>query len=186
LEGKAEGILEMKHLTNEEVALWYCVHTRSRHEEVVFQRLEDKRMNAFLPKLEVWSRRKDRRKKIQKALFPGYLFVHELLDPIHRLEILKTPGVARILGNEKGPVPVPDSQIESIRTILDGKSAVSRFPYLKEGQMVRVVEGPLKGCEGFLLKIKEGKEKLIISVDLLQRSVAVEIDGASVEPISLL
>jgi transcription antitermination factor NusG len=186
LEGKAEGILEMKHLTNEEVALWYCVHTRSRHEEVVFQRLEDKRMNAFLPKLEVWSRRKDRRKKIQKALFPGYLFVHELLDPIHRLEILKTPGVARILGNEKGPVPVPDTQIESIRTILDGKSAVSPFPYLKEGQMVRVVEGPLKGCEGFLLKIKEGKEKLIISVDLLQRSVAVEIDGASVEPISLL
>lgn len=148
--------------------------------------MEEKRIQAFLPRLEVWSRRKDRKKKIQKALFPGYLFVHELLDPYHRLEILKIPGVVRILGNEEGPAPVPDYQIESIQTILNGKSAVTPFPYLKEGQLVRVVYGPLKGSEGFLLKIKEGKEKLIISVDILQRSVAVEIDGASVEPVSLL
>jgi len=152
---------------------------------MVFQRLEDKRIFSFLPKLEVWSRRKDRRKKIQKALFPGYIFVREVLDPLHRLEILKTPGVVKILGNEEGPVAVPEIQIESIQTILGGKSAVSPFPYLKEGQIVRVVEGPLKGCEGFLLKIKEGKEKLVITVDLLQRSVAVEIDGASVEPVHL-
>lgn len=164
---------------------WYCIHTRSRHEEVVYQRLGDKRIHAFLPRLEVWSRRKDRRKKIQKALFPGYLFVYDPLDPSHRLEILKTPGVVNILGNENKPVPVPDSQIESIQTILNGKSAVTPYPYLREGQLVRVVYGPLKGCEGFLLKIKQGKEKLIISVDLLQRSVAVEIDGASVEPVSL-
>ena len=176
----------MMHISGEDLAFWYCLHTRSRHEEVVYHHLEDKRIQTFLPKLEVWSRRKDRRKKIQKALFPGYVFVHEILDPHHRLEILKTPGVVKILGNEKGPEPVPDIQIESIQTILGGKSAVSPFPYLREGQIVRVVEGPLKGSEGFLLKIKEGKEKLVISVDLLQRSVAVEIDGASVEPVSLL
>lgn len=170
---------------DEDFPLWYCIHTRSRHEEVVYQRLEKKRIPTFLPRLEVWSRRKDRKKKMQKALFPGYIFVHEILDPYHRLEILKISGVVRILGNERGPVPVPDLQVESIKKILDGKSAVSPFPYLKEGQLVRVVYGPLKGCEGFLLKIKEGKEKLIISVDLLQRSVAVEIEGASVEPVSL-
>jgi transcriptional antiterminator NusG len=175
----------LTHIDSESLPLWYCLHTRSRHEEVVFHHLEDKRIFSFLPRLEVWSRRKDRRKKIQKALFPGYVFVHEVLDPHHRLEILKTPGVVRILGNERGPVAVPDIQIESIQTILGGKSAVSPFPYLKEGQIVRVVEGPLKGCEGFLLKIKEGKEKLVISVDLLQRSVAVEIDGGSVEPVHL-
>ena len=175
----------MNDFWSEDLPLWYCLHTRSRHEEVVFQRLEDKRIASFLPRLEVWSRRKDRRKKIQKALFPGYVFVHEVLNPHHRLEILKTPGVVKILGNEKGPVAVPEIQIESIQHILGGKSAVSPFPYLKEGQTVRVVEGPLKGCEGFLLKIKEGKEKLVISVDLLQRSVAVEIDGASVEPVHL-
>ncbi len=175
----------MNDVLNEAVALWYCVHTRSRHEEVVYQRLSEKRIETFFPRLEVWSRRKDRKKKIQKALFPGYLFVHNPLDPHHRLEVLKTPGVVQVLGNERGPLPVPDSQIESIQTILNGKSAVTPFPYLREGQMVRVVYGPLKGSEGFLLKIKEGKEKLIISVDLLQRSVAVEIDGASVEPVTL-
>ena len=175
----------MVDFPEESFPLWYCIHTRSRHEEVVYQRFEDKRIEAFLPKLEVWSRRKDRKKKIHKALFPGYLFVYDSLDPRQRLEILKTPGVVKILGNSKGPVSVPEAQIESIKTILDGKSAVTPFPYLKEGQLVRVVEGPLKGCEGFLLKIKEGKEKLIISVDLLERSVAVEIHGASVEPIHL-
>ncbi len=169
---------------NPDLPFWYCLHTRSRHEEVVLHRLEDKRFQVFLPKLEVWSRRKDRRKKIQKALFPGYLFVHEQLDPRHRLEILKTPGVVQILGNEEGPVPVAENQIESIKKILNGKAAVSPFPYLKEGQMVRVVEGPMKDCEGFLLKIKEGKERLIISLELLKRSVSVEIDGLSVEPIS--
>ena len=80
-------------------------------------------------------------------------------------------------------MPVPEIQIESIRMILNGKAAVSPYPYLKEGQRVRVVYGPLRGCEGFLLKIKEEKERLVISVDLLQRSVSVEIEGASVEPI---
>jgi transcription antitermination factor NusG len=140
-------------------------------------------MQAFLPKLEVWSRRKDRRKKIQKALFPGYLFIYENLEPRRGLEILKTPGVVKILGNEAGPMPVPEIQIESIKKILDGKSAVSPFPYLKEGQLVRVVDGPLRGCEGFLIKIKEEKDKLVISIDLLQRSVSVEIESASVEPI---
>ena len=163
--------------------LWYCLHTRSRHEEVVYQRLQEKGIQAFLPKLEAWSRRKDRRKKIQKALFPGYLFVKENLDPLHRLEILKTSGVVKILGNEEGPIPVPEIQIESIQKILAGRTAVSPFPYLKEGQLIRVVEGPLKGCEGFLLKIKEEKEKLVISIELLKRSVSVEIDGADIEPI---
>ena len=161
---------------------WYCVHTRSRHEDKVFQRLSDKGISAFLPKMETWSKRKDRRKKILKALFAGYLFVHEILTAQRGLDILKTPGVVKILGNEDGPQPVPEVQIESIRKILNGRAAVSPFPYLKEGQRVRVVDGPLKGCEGFLLKKHEMKEKLIISIDLLQRSVSVEIGGANIEP----
>ena len=169
---------------NSDRSLWYCIHTRSRHEEAVYQRLSDKKFQAFLPKLEVWSKRKDRRKKIQKALFPGYLFVQETLNPRLGLEILKTPGVVKILGNEEGPVPVPDAQIESVKKILNGNAAVSPFPYLKEGQRVRVVDGPLKGCEGFLIKIKEEKEKLVISLDLLRRSVSVEIESASIEPVT--
>jgi transcription antitermination factor NusG len=80
-------------------------------------------------------------------------------------------------------MPVPETQIESIKKLLDGKAAVSPFPYLKEGQLVRIVDGPLRGCEGFLVKIKEQKEKLVISIDLLQRSVSVEIESASIEPV---
>lgn len=146
--------------------------------------MSDKKFQVFLPKLEVWSKRKDRRKKIQKALFPGYLFVYEILSPRLGLEILKTPGVVKILGNETGPLPVPDAQIESVKKILNGKAAVSPFPYLKEGQRVRVVDGPMKGCEGFLIKIKEEKEKLVISLDLLRRSVSVEIESSSIEPLT--
>jgi transcription termination/antitermination protein NusG len=167
-----------------ESTLWYCLHTRSRHEDVVYQRLDKKGYETFLPKLEVWSKRKDRRKRIQKALFPGYVFINDALNAYRMLEILKTPGVVKILSNERGPAPVPEVQIESIKKILGGKSAVYPFPYLREGQRVRVVEGPLKGCQGFLLQIKEEKQKLVISVDLLQRSVSVEIEGASVEPIN--
>ena len=169
---------------NSESFDWYCIHTRSRHEDAVYQRLSDKKFQAFLPKMEVWSKRKDRRKKIQKALFPGYLFVYESLNPRVGLEILKTPGVVKILGNEAGPLPIPEGQIESIKKILNGKAAVSPFPYLKEGQLVRVVDGPLKGCQGFSIKIKEEKEKLVISLDLLRRSVSVEIESASIEPIT--
>ncbi|MDI6753964.1 MAG: UpxY family transcription antiterminator [Thermodesulfobacteriota bacterium] len=163
-------------------ASWYCLYTRSRHEEVVYRRLEEKRIHTFLPFIEVWSKRKDRRQKIKRPLFPGYLFVYENLNSWRRLEILKTAGVVKILGNQTGPTPIPETQIESIKKILNGKAAVSPFPYLKEGQLVLVVDGPLKGCEGFLLKKKEGGERLIISLDLLKRSVAVEIEGASVEP----
>ena len=171
------------NLTASSLSLWYCVHTRSHHEDVVYQRLSAKNIHAFLPKMEVWSTRRDRRKKIQKALFSGYLFVYENLSPQTHLEILKTPGLVKILGNESGPQPVPEIQIESIQKIMNGKSAVSPFPYLKEGQLIRIVDGPLKGCEGFLLKKQAEKEKLIISVDLLKRSVSIEIEGASIEPV---
>jgi transcriptional antiterminator NusG len=169
-------------IANPDHPFWYCIHTRSRHEDVVYQRLSDKKIHAFLPKMEAWSRRKDRRKKIQKALFPGYLFVWTELNPQRQLEILKTAGLVKILGNEKGPQAVPNIQIESIQKIMNGKSAVAAFPYLKEGQLVRVVDGPLRGCEGFLLKKREEKETLVISVDILKRSVSIEIEGASIEP----
>jgi len=172
------------NLMNSNVPFWYCVHTRSRHEDVVYQRLSGKNIHVFLPKMEVWSTRRDRRKKIQKALFSGYLFVHENLSPRTHLEILKTPGLVQILGNENGPQPVPDIQIESIQKIMSGKNAVSPFPYLKEGQRIRIVDGPLKDCEGYLLKKQAEKEKLIISVDLLKRSLSIEIEGASIEPVT--
>ena len=134
--------------------------------------------------MEVWSKRKDRRKRIQVPLFPSYLFVNvDLTNPYIRLEILKTPGVAYILGNNGKPSPIPESQIISLQTLLKNDVLIKPYPYLKVGQRVRIVNGPLMGCEGILLRMKPNKQRLIISIDLLKRSVSAEIDEFDVEPV---
>ena len=162
---------------------WYAIHTSCHHEQRVYERLVKKSIHAFLPKMEVWSRRKDRRKRIQVPLFPGYLFVNVDLDPYVILEILKTPGVAYILGNNGNFTPIPENQIASIQKLLKNDVLIKPYPYLKIGQRVRIVNGPLMGCEGILLKIKPNKQRLIVSIDLLKRSISAEIDEFDVEPI---
>lgn len=162
---------------------WYAVHTASRHEQRVHDRLIEKSIHTFLPKMEVWSRRKDRRKRIQIPLFPGYLFVKAYLDNDIWLRVLKTPGVAYILTNGSKCTPIPENQITSIQTLLENDVLISPYPYLKIGQKVRIVNGPLMGCEGILLREKPNKERLIISIDLLKRSVCAEMHEADVEPI---
>ena len=162
---------------------WYAIHTSSHHEQRVYERLVKKSIHAFLPKMEVWSRRKDRRKRIQVPLFPGYLFVNVDLDPYITLEILDTPGVAYILGNNGKFTPIPENQIASIQKLLKNDVLIKPYPYLKIGQRVRIVNGPLMGCEGILLKIKPNKQRLIVSIDLLKRSISAEIDEFDVEPI---
>ena len=162
---------------------WYAIHTSSHHEQRVYERLVKKSIHAFLPKMEVWSRRKDRRKRIQVSLFPGYLFVNVDLDPYVILEILNTPGVAYILGNNGKITPIPEKQIAPIQKLLKNDVLIKPYPYLKIGQRVRIVNGPLMGCEGILLKIKPNKQRLIVSIDLLKRSISAEIDEFDVEPI---
>lgn len=162
---------------------WYAVHTASRHEQRVHDRLIEKSIHTFLPKMEVWSRRKDRRKRIQVPLFPGYLFIKAYLDSYLWLSILKTPGVAYILGNNGKFTPIPENQITPIRTILENDVLIGPYPYLKIGQRVRIVNGLLIGCEGILVREKPNRERLIISIDLLKRSVCAEIHEADVEPI---
>ncbi len=162
---------------------WYAVHTASRHEQKVHDRLIEKSIHTFLPKMEVWSRRKDRRKRIQIPLFPGYLFVKACLDSRIWLRILRTPGVAYILGNNGKFTPIPENQIASIRMILENDVLIRPYPYLKIGQRVRIVNGPLIGCEGILVREKPNKEKIVISIDLLKRSVCAEIHEADVKPI---
>jgi len=115
-------------------------------------------------------------------LFPGYLFVHCLLDRYLYLDIINTPGVVKILGyGWPRLIPVPDTQIESIRTLLKARVPISYYPFLKEGDRVRVKEGPLEGAEGILVRIDQRKAKLIVSLDILRRSVATEIDPYLVE-----
>jgi transcription antitermination factor NusG len=144
-----------------------------------------KRIETFLPLIEKWSRRKDRRKKIKLPLFPGYLFVRTMMDPYIHLEILKTDSVVRILGNDGRPESIPDDQIFSIQTLIKNGVAITPYPYLKEGMRVRVVNGPLLGIEGILIKTKTQKNRLVISVDLLKESASVEIDEDDIEPIHL-
>jgi len=164
---------------------WYATYTRSKHEQKVNGRLGRKNIETFLPLIERWSRRKDRRKRIHLPLFPGYLFVRAEMDAHTHLEILKTDSVVRILCQGDKPAPIPDEQIHAIQVLIKNGIAVTAYPYLREGMRVRVVNGPLSGVEGILIKTKPDKQRLLLSVDLIQESVSVEIDESDVEPIHL-
>ncbi|MFV1951348.1 MAG: transcription termination/antitermination protein NusG [Nitrospinota bacterium] len=161
---------------------WYAVRTRSRHEQKVNAQLIGKSFEVFYPQIKVWSRRKDRKKKIFKPLFPGYLFVHCNLTNDNWLNILKTFGVANLLGyDDQKPSPVPDEQILSIKKVLDTDIPIVVHPYLQEGERVIVVDGPLKDVTGVFVGMNNKKGKLIIAVDLLNRSLETEIDSSAVE-----
>jgi transcription antitermination factor NusG len=159
---------------------WYAVHTRSRHEDRVCLGLQQKSFNAYLPKLEIWSKRKDRRKKIMIPMFPGYLFVElATLDNEIKINVLKTFGVVHILGKPRGsePIPVPDDKIDAIRRIVDSKVEVQQFQYPKVGEPARIIDGPFKGMEGHVLRTDYEKELFVIEIEILQRSVAIKLEG---------
>ena len=159
---------------------WYAVHTRSRHEDRVHLGLMQKAFHAFLPKMEVWSKRVDRRKKIQIPMFPGYLFVElSSLDNKTRVDVLKTFGVVRILGKPRGaePLPIPDEKIDAIQRIVQSKVEVQQFQYPKVGEPARIIDGPFKGVEGLVIRTDYEKELFVIAIELLQRSVAIKLEG---------
>jgi transcription termination/antitermination protein NusG len=159
---------------------WYAVHTRSRHEDRAYLGLLQKSVQAFLPKLEVWSKRKDRRKKIMIPMFPGYLFVKlATMTNETKVDVLKTFGVVRILGKSTGsePIPVPDGKIDAIRRIVDSKVEVQQFQYPKVGEPARIIDGPFKGLEGQVLRTDYEKELFVIEIELLQRSIAIKLEG---------
>jgi transcription termination/antitermination protein NusG len=166
--------------SKEKAMPWYAVHTRSRHEDRVFLGLMQKAFTAFLPKLEVWSKRKDRRKKIMIPMFPGYLFVElPRIDNAIKLDVLKTFGVVHLLGKPRGsePIPVPDEKIDAIRRIVESKVEVQQFQYPKVGEPARIVDGPFKGVEGLVLRTDYEKELFVIEIELLQRAVAIKLEG---------
>jgi len=131
--------------------------------------------------MECWSKRKDRRKKVSVPMFRGYIFVRTVLDNYTHVPILKTPGAMRILGNSEGPLPIPHFQIENLQTLLRSPDPLTLNPYLKEGNWVRVVRGPLAGCMGILLRHNPKKGRLIVSIDMICKSVSVELDVEDVE-----
>jgi len=164
---------------------WYAVYTKPRHERKVNAHLAREGIMTFLPEIVRWSRRRDRKKRIYYPIFPGYLFINTDLNGGSRLKVIKTRGVVRILGNKGIPTAMPDNQIEAIQKIVDNREAVSPHPYLETGQIVRVIDGPLKGVEGIFVAEKN-RVKLIISVDILYRSVSVSIEATDVEPVKSL
>jgi transcription termination/antitermination protein NusG len=162
---------------------WLALWTHSHCEQIVHDQLIAKQFNSFLPLSAVWSRRDGVRRLIQKPMFPGYLFVRHAIDKGSYIEIMKTNGLARILGERwDRPAVVPDMEIEAVRQVLHAGLPVLPHSYLREGHRVRITQGPLAGVEGILVHNNPLTGLLVVSIELLQRSLAVEVDCTVVAP----
>lgn len=162
-------------------AEWWALYTRHQHEKVVADMLSAKGLEVFLPLYESIRRWKDRSKMLALPLFPCYVFVRA--EHGQRLQVVSTPGVHTILTRGEHVATVPEDEIEAIRRTVDGAFRVEPHPFLKCGERVRVTRGSLEGVEGILVR-KKSLFRLILSVNMLAQSVAVEIDAADVEPVS--
>ena len=158
---------------------WFAVWTRSRHEQMVRDQLERKHFDAFLPTITRWSRWKDRKKKVDWPLFPGYCFVR--FDPADTLPILKTTGVVNIVSFEGKPAPIPEYELDSIRVLVGSDLQFDPCPMIHEGMMVEVAYGPLRGVIGRLMRKDAQRARLILSVNLIGQAVSVEVDAADVK-----
>jgi transcription antitermination factor NusG len=156
---------------------WFALWIRSRHEKVAYDQLVRKDIEAFLPLVPRWSRWKDRKKKIEWPLFPGYCFAR--FDHSARLRVLACPGVVAIVSFDGEPAPIPSVQIESIRTLVESELQFDPCPLIKEGDLVELVHGPLKGVVGRLIR-KGPRSHLVVSIDIISRAVSVEVDAADV------
>jgi transcription antitermination factor NusG len=156
---------------------WYALNVRAKHEISVANLLRGRGYDPFLPLQRFTKRWSDRLKASQAALFPGYLFCR--LNVENRLPILTTPGVNHIVGSRRRPVPVDETEISALQLLIASGRSNQPWPFLREGDKVRIERGPLRGLEGLLLEIR-GAHRLVLSVTLLQRSVAVEIEPAFV------
>jgi transcription antitermination factor NusG len=161
---------------------WYAVQTRSRHEKKVAARLQDSGVYTYLPlvpQVHHWS---DRRKLIDVPLFPGYAFIRAANYTQTAATVVRTGGVVTIVGAGARGTAIPDEQIAAIQTVLAQQFPCTTQPFLKIGQRVRVRGGALDGLQGILLA-RKGETSLVISVEMIQRSLAVRIDGFDVEPV---
>ena len=159
---------------------WYVLHTRSRFEQVVFDGLHSKSLEAFLPKITVMSKRRDRRKKIRVPLFPGYVFARSDLNAHERLEIVKTIGVVRLVGNKDGPISVPDEAIDSLRIMVVGDNTVETGTQFRKGDRVMVVEGPFVGVIGTFVRYR-GFGRVVVAIEALGQYAAVSVPEEHVE-----
>lgn len=162
-------------------ACWYAVRTRPRHEKKVASELQEKGIKFYLPLVTQVRRWSDRRQVIQVPLFSCYAFVHSILDLHLRLAIYDISGALGFVGPNNQGVPIPDVQIESIRSLMASNLPLTPYPLLKVGQRVRVRGGALDGVEGIL--VTQGDRRLVISVESVHASFAINLEGYDVEPV---
>lgn len=160
--------------------LWYAAYTSANHEKRVAEQLNLRKVEHFLPLYETLRQWKDRKMRLELPLFPGYVFVRLALRD--RLQVLQVPGVAWLVGFGGQPAALAAEEIETLRTGLIGGVRAQPHPFLTVGRHVRVKNGPLAGVQGILLKMKN-RARLVVSVELIQRSVAVEMDEADLETV---
>lgn len=158
---------------------WYVLHTKCHHEKSAALRLEGKGFEPFVPVRTIVRKWKDRKKKVEFPIFPGYLFIKMPL--IKKIEVLQTPGIVRIVGQGR-PETVSENQIHAIRTIIQAEFEYDPYPYLVPGIDVEVIRGPLKGVRG-VLEEKRSKHRLIINLEMINNCVATEIDAEDVKPV---
>ncbi len=161
---------------------WYALQTLARHEKKVTSQLQQHAITSFLPLVNEVHRWSDRRKIVELPLFPCYVFVR--ISPFSEAWRLvnRIAGVLNLVGAGGRAAPIPDKEIEDVRTVLDRHAACAPFPFLKEGRRVRIRGGSLDGVEGIVTEINSGRS-LVVSIHLVQRSVAVRLEGYDVEPL---
>jgi transcription antitermination factor NusG len=158
---------------------WYGLRVRSRYERTVASHLQGRGYESLLPLYTCRRRWSDRFKEIELPLFPGYVFCQ--FNPLNQLPILSIPGVVHVVGVGRTPVPIDETEIAAIQTVVKSGLPRQPWPFLQIGHRVRIEYGPLCGVEGILLDFK-GRQRLVLSVIFLQRSVAVQVDEAWVQP----
>ncbi len=163
-----------------EVESWYALHTRPRHEKIVAHRLEERGVTAFLPLIKEVHRWSDRKKTLQLPLFTCYVFAKFTPNRSERLRMLRVDGVFGLVGAKGEGTPIPDAQMDAVRSLAETELPWSAHPFLKIGQRVRIRSGALDGMEGILLS-RNGDRTLVISIDAIQRSLAVRVEGYEVE-----
>ena len=163
---------------------WYAVWTRSQCESKVEEGLRRRRFQVFLPRISVSSRRRDRRLVLARPLFPGYVFLHFASSREAYIRVVSTDGVVRIIGERWDSLhAIPDEQVEAVRRLVTSGDRARAVPWIGAGDRVRIVAGPLDGLEGRVQLWHRGRATFVVSVDLLQRSVAVEVAAEVVEKV---
>jgi len=163
-----------------EESSWYAVHTMARHEKQIAAQFEEKRVCTFLPLLHQIRRWSDRRSKVEVPMFSCYAFVRVTQTTEERLKVLRTPGVLGFVGSARQGTPIPDEQIESLRKAISENVPCLAHPFISAGKRVRIRGGSLDGVEGILM-LQGRDQRLVISVELLQRSVSIRVQGYDIE-----